>query len=153
MFPRTSGSCAVGQLRRKAQWAIVEYLTVLETVRKHQLPVFQQSGSTTPEARSDAVNIHALPVVMMERGVNVNVVSFFGLACTLQGVSQMHAPHVLAVTLLYNKFWRILHPDIGTKRSLTRPLECRTVEAVDATVVLPCQVVKTVGVDPAEHMT
>ena len=89
---------------------------------------------------------------MLERGVNVNVVSFFGLACTLQGVSQMHAPHVLAVTLLYNKFWRILHPDIGAERSLARPLECRTVEAVDATVVLPSQIVKTVGVDTAEYI-
>ena len=57
-----------------------------------------------------------------------------------------NTPHVHLITLFHHQFWGVLYPDVRTERPFTRPLESRTIDTIDAEVVLPSDVVGTFGI-------
>ena len=148
---RTVGSRAIGQFCGESERTVVEYLAVGKAVGKEQLTILHQCRGTTAQTCPYGIHIHAIAVVKMEGGVPEYFFAFFALSGFLQGIALMPAPIMQAVAMLNDRIRGVLDPHVSTERTLTRPLEGRTIHAVDASVVLPSEVVQTLWVDaPAD---
>ena len=55
------------------------------------------------------------------------------------------------IAFLHLKVRCVFHPHINTKRPFSRPLQCRSVNTIRSSVVLPCYVVDTFRVLPTTH--
>ena len=64
----------------------------------------------------------------------------------------MPSPTVQSVALLNDRIRGVLHPHVSTERPLTRPLEGRAVHTVDASVILPSEVIEAFWVDPSAYL-
>ena len=91
-------------------------------------------------------------MVKVEGGVPEYFFALFALPRFLQGVALAPSPIVQPVTLLNDRIGGVLYPHVSTERPFTRPLEGRAVHTVDASVVLPSEVVEALRVDPSADL-
>ena len=139
----------IGQLHGEAQRPVVQYLVTLVTIRQHQAVAQHQRRRAATHCGAHAIAVHAVAMVQMERGVQVDVPVFAPVLGV--GPSRHVALIVLVIPLGHVEFLGILGPHVYAEAAFARSLQGGPIDAIGPAVVFPAYVVLAQGVHPPAH--
>ena len=136
----------IGKFYSEPQRSIVEDFVVLVTVWHDDTAVFHQRRCTAAERRTHFIAVESITMVEVVGGLDLHLFCLGIFASFLQVSNTLVVGEFHLIAFLHLQVRSILHPHIDAIGFLARPLQCRTIEAVCRAVVLPGDVVHTLGI-------
>ena len=136
----------IGQFNGEAQGTIVENLVRLIAIRQQEVLAIHQGRSAAAQRGTHLIAIEAVAVVeMIGRGL-LHLKGFVFLAGCLQSLNLRVVGEFGLIAAFHLEIGRVLQPHIDAESTLARTLQSRSVEAIGRAVVLPGNIVDTLGI-------